>query len=202
MATDDLRELMDRPGPGSHRKVAVVAGAEIETLSDLPPARGGLLFVDIAPAIESVRAGHHEQDRAGRILWDRLVRAGVLPHDTRLETADDSLVAMGHGLAVLDLRPRSDEPGVAYDATDAELTAGVGPLWQRIALWRPGAIVFVSRRAAEIAAGRPLREPWGVLEEVALAGRPCVLLPSADAEDETVDVALSLLRNLVASLPR
>ena len=38
----------------------------------------------------------------------------------------------------------------ATTASDAELTAGVGPLWQKIALWRPAAIVFVYKRAATI----------------------------------------------------
>jgi hypothetical protein len=198
----DLRRLTERPGPGSHRIVARFGGVEIETLADLPPARGGLLFVDVAPSVESVRAGHHQQDEAGRILWAWLIRGGVLPQGTRMDTADDSLVAMGHGLADLDSRPRSVGAGAADEATNAELTAGVGPLWQRIALWRPAAIVFISRRAAEAAAGRPLPVPWGVLESVALAGRPCILLPPPDAAAESVDVAVVLLRNLVASLPR
>lgn len=88
------------------------------------------------------------------------------------------------------------------EATDAELRAGVGPLWQKVALWRPGAIVFVYRRAAEAAAGRPLAEPWGRLEGVALAGRPCFLLPGPYAPRWQVDEAVNFLRNLVAALPR
>lgn len=202
MDADDLRRLTERPGPGSHRVTAWLAGEPVETLADLPPAPGGILFVDEAPSVPSVRAGHHQQDRGGRVLWDRLLRAGILPDGTDLGAADDALVAMGHGLADLHHRPRSDEDGTGHVATDAELTAGVGPLWQRIALWRPAAVVFVSRRAAEIAAGRPLPVAWGVLESVALAGRPCILLPGSDAAAESERVAVDLLRNLVASLPR
>ena len=85
--------------------------------------------------------------------------------------------------------------------TDAQLTAGVGPLWQRIALWRPAAIVFINRRAAEIAAGRTLDEPWGQLMGVALGGRPCFLMPAPDATTEQVDEGVNLLRNLASSLP-
>ncbi|HYM83676.1 MAG TPA: hypothetical protein VEY67_05965 [Candidatus Dormibacteraeota bacterium] len=199
---DELRRLTERPGPGSHRVTATIGGRSLETLSDLPPAPGGLLFVDDAPARASVAAGHHGQDGAGAVLWARLGQAGVLPAGTRLDTADDALVAMGHGFAVLDARPRPDRPGGGGTASDRELTAGVGPLWQRIALWRPAAIVFVSVVAARIAAGGRLAVPWGVLEGVALAGRPCILLPPDDAAQESESVAIDLLRNLLAALPR
>ena len=86
-------------------------------------------------------------------------------------------------------------------ASDAELRAGVGPLWQRAALWRPGAVVFVYKRAAEAVAGRRLAEPWGVLEGVALAGRPCILLPGPYATSEQVEEGIGFLRNLAAALP-
>ena len=41
------------------------------------------------------------------------------------------------------------------------LTAGVGPLWQKIAVWRPAAVVFIYKRAATIAAGRALEAALG-----------------------------------------
>jgi hypothetical protein len=63
-------------------------------------------------------------------------------------------------------------------------------------------VVFIDRRAAEIAAGRRLDEKWGQLVGVALSGRPCFLMPGADAPDEEVAEGLNLLRNLGASLPR
>ncbi len=81
------------------------------------------------------------------------------------------------------------------------LTAGVGPLWQKIAIWRPAAIVFIYKRVATICAGRGLDEPWGHLPGVALAGRPCVLMPGPYAPVEQVDEGLNFLRNLVAALP-
>ena len=98
--------------------------------------------------------------------------AGVIPPGTPVETADDALMAAGHGITDLLKRPTARD-----DATDAELTAGVGPLWQKIAIWRPAAIVFIYKRAATICAGRALDEPWGHLPGVALAGRPCFLMP-------------------------
>jgi len=63
------------------------------------------------------------------------------------------------------------------------------------------AVVFDYKRAAEIAAGRALTEPWGQLEGVALAGRPCFLMPGPYAPQGEVDAGLNFLRNLAAALP-
>jgi hypothetical protein len=81
------------------------------------------------------------------------------------------------------------------------LRAGVGPLWQKVAIWRPAAVVFIYKRGAEAAAGRKLVEKWGQLAGVALSGRPCFLMPGPYAPAEEVDEGLNLLRNLAASLP-
>jgi len=173
-----------------------VAGRPIETLADLPPVRGRLLFVGLNPSPFSVAAGHYHQGRLGRAFWRRLIVARVLPENTPIESADDALAAAGHGIT--DLIKDVTERDVA---TDAVLTAGVGPLWQKVSLWRPAAVVFVYKRAAEIAAGRALTEPWGQLEGVALAGRPCFLMPGPYAPQGEVDAGLNFLRNLAAALP-
>ena len=148
----------------------MVGGVSVETLADLPPHRGGLLFVGLNPSPVSVRAGHYYQGQLGRTFWKRLTRAGILPAVPPLE-ADDALVA-----------------------------AGVGPLWQKIAIWRPAAVVFVYKRAASIVAGRPLSEPWGTLKDVAIAGRPCILMPGPYATTEQVDEGVNLLRNVASAL--
>src|SRR5438552_18241269 len=174
-----------------------VAGAVVETLADLPPLRNRLLFVGLNPSPVSVAAGHYFQGRLGRAFWQRLIVAQILPDDTPIETADDALVAAGHGVTdLLKIASARD------DASDEVLRAGVGPLWQKIAIWRPAAIVFVYKRAAEIAAGRRLTEPWGQLVGVALAARPCFLMPGPYAPSEDVAAGLNLLRNPGASLPR
>jgi len=194
--TDDLEALTRRPGPGPHRTTVVVDGVSVETLEDLPPARDRLLFVGLNPSPVSVEAGHYHQGRLGQTFWRRLMLAGILPPGTPIETADDALVAEGHGITDLlkVVSPRDE-------ATDAELRAGVGPLWQKIAVWRPAAVAFIYKRAANAAAGRDLPEPWGHLKDVALAGRPCVLLPGPYATTEQVDEGLNFLRNLVSALP-
>ena len=192
MTPDELAALTHRPTHGPFHASVLVDGVTTPTLADLPPARDGLLFVGLHPDDESVEAGHYHQDRSGRTFWRRLMLASVLPAATPVDTADEALVAAGHGLADLAKAPARD---------DAELRAGVGLLWQKIAIWRPAAIVFLDRRTAEICAGRPLPEPWGHLAGVALAGRPCFLLPGPEADAEIVEEGINFLRNLAVSLP-
>ena len=189
--------VIERPAAGSHRTTLELDGRSVETLADLPPLRDRLLFVGLNPSPVSVAAGHYHQGTLGLTFWRRLIKATILPADTELESADDALVEAGHGITDLHKAPTPRD-----DASDATLTAGVGPLWQKIAIWRPAAIVFVYKRGAEIAAGRKLDEAWGQLHGVALAGRPCFLMPGPYARREEVDEGLNYLRNLAASLPR
>ena len=178
------------PSPG-HRITAIVDGRPVETLADLAPRPGGLLFVGLNPSPVSVAAGHYHQGRLGRRFWQRLMAARVLPAATDVATADDALVAAGHGITdMLKLPTARDE------ALDADMKAAVGPLWQRTALWRPGAVVFIYKRAAEAVAGRRLHEPWGRLEGVAVAARSCFLMPGPYAPLDEVEEGLNYLRNL------
>ena len=121
------------------------------------------------------------------MFWRRLIAAGILPSGTSIGSADDALVAAGHGITDLIKRPSPRD-----NASDSELRAGVGPLWQKVALWRPAAVVFVYKRAAESAAGRRLSARWGQLQGVALGGRPCFLMPGPYASAE--DVAAQMNR--------
>jgi len=187
---------IERPVAGPHRTTLVVDSRPVETLADLPPLRDRLLFVGLNPSPISVAAGHYHQGTLGRTFWRRLITATILPAGTAIETADDALAAAGHGITDL-----IKEPTARDDATDATLTAGVGPLWHKVAMWRPAAVVFIYKRGAEIAAGRRLDEKWGQLKGVALSGRPCFLMPGPYAPREEVDEGLNLLRNLAASLP-
>ena len=196
MTPDELAALTHRPEPGPHRTTITVDGRAVETLADLPPRRDGLLFIGLNPSPVSVEAGHYHQGKLGRTFWKRITTARILPGGTPPEVADDALVAAGHGITDLLKRPTARD-----EATDAELTAGVGALWQKIAIWRPAAVVFIYKRAATITAGRPLDEPWGVLTGVALASRPCFLMPGPYAPVESVDEGINFLRNLAASLP-
>ena len=101
MLPDDLPALTHRPGPGPHLTSISVKGRSITTLADLPPERDRLLFVGLNPSPVSVAAGHYHQGRLGRTFWRRLMAAGVLPPATEIETADDALMAAGHGITDL-----------------------------------------------------------------------------------------------------
>jgi len=193
----DVESLLERPGPGPHRTTVVVGDAAVETLADLPPLRDRLLFVGLNPSPVSVAAGHYFQGRLGQLFWRRLIGAAILPADTEIATADDVLLAAGHGLTDL-----LKIPSPRDEASDATLRTGVGPLWQKVAIWRPAAVVFVYKRAAEIVASRPLAEPWGQLTGVALSGRPCFLMPGPYAPAAEATAGLNFIRNLGASLPR
>jgi double-stranded uracil-DNA glycosylase len=193
----DQTTLIERPGPGSHRTTIDIDGTSVTTLADLPPLRNRLLFVGLNPSPVSVEAGHYHQGRLGRQFWARLIRARILPPETQVEAADDALLAAGHGITDL-----LKVPSPRDTASDGELTRGVGPLWQKIAIWRPAAVVFIYKRAAEIAAGRRLEPSWGQLVGVALAGRPCFLMPGPYAPAGDVDQGLNFLSNLGRALPR
>lgn len=195
-APPDLAALTHRPGPGPHLATTLVDGRRVSTLADLPPLPDRLLFVGLNPSPVSVDAGHYHQGRLGRQFWRRLMDAEILPADTPLETADDALVAAGHGITDL-----IKDPTPRDVATDAQLTAGVGPLWQKVAIWRPAAVVFVYKRAAQVLARRPIPERWGMLAGVALAGRPCLLMPGPYRPAAEVREAIEFFRSLGVILP-
>jgi len=180
-----------------HRITLILDGLPVETLADIPPEPGRLLFVGLNPSPVSVAAGHYHQGRLGRTFWRRLVAATILPPGIEIETADDALVVVGHGITDLLKLPTARD-----DADDATLRAGVGPLWQKIAVWRPAAVVFVYKRAAEACAGRRIPEPWGPVEAMAMAARPCFLMPGPYAAREDVDAGLNVIRNLRSAIER
>ena len=56
------------------------------------------------------------------------------------------------------------------------------------------------KRGAEACAGRPIPEPWGRVEGLALAARPCFLMPGPYAPVDEVAAGLNLIRNLGAAI--
>jgi TDG/mug DNA glycosylase family protein len=180
------------PDPSGHRITLVIDGRPVETLADIAPRPGRLLFVGLNPSPVSVAAGHYHQGPLGRRFWHRLEDAGILPPGTVAERACEALGIAGHGITDLLKAPTPRDV-----ASAREIAAGVGPLWQKIALWRPAAVVFIYKRAAEAVAGRRLTERLGHLDGVALAGRPCILMPGPYAPRDQVADGVNLLRNLL-----
>ncbi len=190
----DPADTIAASGPG-HRITLVLDGRPVDTLADLAPEPGRLLFVGLNPSPVSVEAGHYHQGRLGRTFWRRLISATILAPGTDVDTADDALAAAGHGITDLLKLPSPRD-----DADDATLRAGVGPLWQKVAVWRPAAVVFVYKRAAEACAGRRIPEPWGQVEGLALAARPCFLMPGPYASRDDVTEGLNVIRNLQSAI--
>jgi hypothetical protein len=134
----DVAALAARPSPGSHRTTIVIDGRRVDTLADLPPLRNRLLFVGLNPSPVSVEAGHYHQGRLGRTFWRRLIAAQILPKTTEVETADDALMAAGHGITdLLKLpSPRDTASGLRLQASSVDRrgtsTRGeVGPTCRR-----------------------------------------------------------------------
>ena len=123
--------------------------------------------------------------------------AGVIPPATPIEAADDALMAAGHGITDLLKIPTARD-----EATDAALTAGRRSALAEDRDLAPGrGRVHLQARGDHLR--RPARstEPWGHLPGVALAGRPCFLMPGPYAPIEQVDEGLNFLRNLASALP-
>ena len=161
------------------------------------PPRDGLLFVGLNPSPVSVEAGHYHQGRLGRTFWRRLMLARILPagdpHRDRRRGARRR-------------RPRHHRPAQGPDRRATRRpTRSCAPASVRCGRRspcgdRPRSCSSTSAPPrSPPAATSP--EPWGHLEGVALAGRPCVLLPGPYATTEQVDEGINFLRNLVASLP-
>ena len=178
-----------------HRATLILDGLPVETLGDIAPEPGHLLFVGLNPSPVSVAAGHYHQGRLGRQLWRRLVSATILPPGTDLDVADDALAIEGHGITDLLKLPTARD-----EADDATLRAGVGPLWHKVAVWRPAAVVFIYKRGAEACAGHRIPEPWGQVEGMALAARPCFLVPGPYAPRPDVEAGLTVIRNLRSAI--
>ena len=106
-------------------------------------------------------------------------------------------MAAGHGITDLLKLPTARD-----EATDAELTAG-----RRAALAEDRHLAAGRGRVHLQARGDDLRRPGAARDRgvtcpgVALAGRPCFLMPGPYAPVEQVDEGLNFLRNLVSALP-
>ena len=70
------------------------------------------------PSPVSVAAGHYHQGRLGKTFWRRLIAAEILPKTTEVESADDALMAAGHGITDLLKLPSprdiGSQPAVAW----------------------------------------------------------------------------------------
>ena len=178
MTTDDLDALTRRPEPGSHRTTLTIDGTEVETLEDLPPLRDRLLFVGLNPSPVSVEAGHYHQGRLGQTFWRRLMLSGILPPGTPVDTADDALMAQGHGITDLlkVVSPRDE-------ASDRESAGGRRPALAE------DRRVATGRHRVHLQAGRQRRRRAGPARTVGAPagrgpGRPAVRPDAGAVRDD------------------
>lgn len=166
-------------------------------LADIPPAPAGVLLVGLNPVPESVAAGHYHQGEAGRRLWKRLERLGLLA-DPEPGVEDVAFARLGHGVTDIVKRPAR----WYGDASAEERIHGVSALRENIARWRPSLVLFASEKAARAVCnglwlGPGRGEPIGDI--------PTLLLPSSwvrPNEAAEVDRQLAeLLENVSIDAP-
>ena len=161
-----------RRGPPDHAHHR--AACPVETLADLPPDPGRLLFVGLNPSPVSVAAGHYHQGRLGQYVLAP-AGAGANPagrHGSSAPTTRWSPRATGSP----DLLKA---PDAARHRDPRRSSGGRGPLFQKVAIWRPAAVVFVyktRRRGMRRPAHRRSRGAASK-ERGSLAARPCFLMP-------------------------
>ena len=194
---DDLLALTHRPGPGPHLTSVSVNGRDVTTLADLPPARDRLLFVGPEPVAGECRDRSLPPGPAGADLLaaadhsrppsprNRARDRRRCPHGRR---ARHHRSPEGPNGARRSHRCRADRGRRTAVAEDRDLAARR----DRVHLQASGA---PSRRVVRS------RSATGDFRDVALAGRPCVLMPGPYAPAEQVAEGLNFLRNLVSALP-
>lgn len=160
-----------------------------ETLPDRPPVPGGVLLVGLNPAPRSATAGHYYQGRLGKRLWQRLRRVGLVRSPVP-GSEDDDFVALGHGLTDIVKRPTRDARELRRD----ELLAGVQALQEKVRAWQPGMIVFVFKRAADLALGSRAAPGPGASFE----GVPTFLLSGPYAASDQTDRVEAELRSALS----
>jgi TDG/mug DNA glycosylase family protein len=126
-----------------------LAGAYGRTLPDLVAPGLRVLLVGINPSLWSAWSGYHFGRPSNR-PWRTLHEAGLTPR--RLVPEDtDALLAAGIGITnlVAAATARADE------LSDEEIRAGVPPLEELIARWRPPVAAVLGVSAYRVAFSRP-----------------------------------------------
>ena len=162
-------------------------GERVETLEDL--LRPGLraVCVGINPAPTSVAAGHYYEGHAGRRIFSRLRRAGLLS-DRQIEGyQDDAAFEEGIGFTDVVKRPTSN----ARHLRREEFDYGRRLLAERLAECKPGLVIVTFREAAERLFGT------GFVPGVRLAAAEVFVMPRLF---ESAAIAATALDELSARL--
>lgn len=156
------------------------AASERESLRDLPPQPNGLLLVGMCTITAIAKDGHYFEGTYGRRVWKKLAGAGL--YDGDAESEDACWAASGHGVTDIVKRAVRSNDSLKPD----EIAAGVEALRKKVRRWRPRAILFAFKNAAEAALGQSKLSPGAL---AAFEGVPTLLLtgpyakPDAAAEE-------------------
>ena len=169
-----VRLQRDRRPPATTPPRSHVTAAR-ESLPDLTPKPGGLLLVGMCTIASFARDGHYFEGTYGRRVWNKLAGAGL--YDGEAENEDACWAASGHGITdVVKRAVRSND-----SLKKEEIAAGVDVLRKKVRRWRPRAILFAFKNAAEAALGERNLAP-GPLGE--LEGVPAFLLTGPYAKKD------------------
>ena len=147
-----------------------LAAAHGAVLPDLVGAGLRLLLVGINPGLWSGAVGRHFGNPSNR-LWPVLHGAGFTDRRLHPDEADE-LLARGIGVTNLVARTTA----TAAELSDEEVRAGVAPLEEKIARWRPEIVAFLGLSTYRVAYRRP-KATIGP-QDHHIAGVPVWLLPN------------------------
>ena len=132
-----------KPSPRTTRGAREVR----ESLRDFEPMDDGLLLVGMCTIAAIARRGHFFEGTYGRRVWKKLAAAGL--HGQTEFDDDETWAACGNGITdVVKRAVRSND-----SLKKEEITAGVEVLRKKVRRWRPRAILFAFKNAAEAALG-------------------------------------------------
>jgi len=152
-----------------------------ESLPDRAPKPGGILLVGMCTIARVAKGGHYFEGTYGRRVWKKLAAAGLYDGDAASE--DDCWSASGHGLTDVVKRAVGSNDSLKRE----EIADAVAALRKKVRRWRPRAILFAFKNAAEASLGERGLTP-GPLP--AFAGVPAFLLtgPYAKADAASAEV--------------
>ncbi len=172
-----------------HRVTENWMGKSVETLEDL--LRPGLraVCIGINPAPTSVTRGHYYQGRLGQRFYERLRRAGILPHGRSWE--DDLAFEAGLGFTDIVKRPTARASEVRTD----EFSHGRDALKTKIEAVSPKLLIFTFKKAAEVLCGPFFGN--GLLASRTFGGATMFVMPGPYAPGAEVAQRLRELGGLV-----
>lgn len=157
-----------------------------ESLRDLAPQPGGILLVGMCTIARVAKGGHYFEGTYGRRVWKKLAAAGLYDGDAASE--DECWRASGHGVTDVVKRALRSNDALKRD----EIAAAVEVLRKKVRRWRPRAILFAFKNAAEASLGERGLAPGPL---AAFEGVPAFLLTGPYAK---ADVAAAETERIAA----